>query len=100
MKIIHELIVDCTSITGEACSDNCLTALGHGPDFNLKCEVPTDTIHGSVSIIHNDRPLPHIFMIEVYEEDEAPTSVRESTLARTAVMPTEQDLINKLETLA
>lgn len=108
MKITHEVMIDCTSMTGEACSDLCLAALGHGADFNLIAASRTDTLHGSVSIIHNDSPLPHIFYIEVYEADEAPTAVtshgvtsgRESTLARPAVMPTEQDLINKLETLA
>ena len=108
MNITHEVMVNCTGITIEECSDNCLATLGHGVDFNLKASTATDTLHGSVSITHNDSPLPHIFSIEVYEEDEAPTAVtshgvttgRESTLARPVVMPTEQDLINKLETLA
>ena len=108
MIVTHEVMIDCTSMTGEECSDLCLTALGHGTDFNLKASSLTDTLHGSVSIIHNDSPLPHIFSIEVYETNEAPTAVtshgitmgRQSTLARPAVMPTEQDLINKLETLA
>jgi len=100
MKITHEVMIDCTSMTNEACSDLCLAALGHGADFNIKCTLPTDTLHGSVSIIHNDSPVPHIFSIEVYEDGEAPNGGRESTLARPAVMPTEQDLINKLETLA
>ena len=108
MIVTHKVRIDCTSMTGEECSDLCLTALGHGTDFKLKASSPTDTLHGSVSIIHNDSLLPHIFSIEVYETNEAPTSVtshgitmgRQSTLARPAVMPTEQDLINKLETLA
>ena len=100
MKITHEIMIDCTGITGEECNDNCITSLGHGTDFKLKASSPTDTLHGSVSIIHNDLPLPHVVIVEVYEEDEAPTDLRQSTLARPAVMPTEQDLINKLETLA
>ena len=108
MIVTHKVRIDCTSMTGEECSDLCLTALGHGTDFKLKASSPTDTLHGSVSIIHNDSLLPHIFSIEVYETNEAPTAVtshgitmgRQSTLARPAVMPTEQDLINKLETLA
>ena len=100
MIVTHEVMIDCTSITGEACSDNCISALGHGTDFNLKASSPTDTLHGSVSIIHNDLPLPHLVIVEVYEVDESPTDLRQSTLARPAVMPTEQDLINKLETLA
>ena len=99
MKIIHEVMIDCTSMTGEACSDLCLAALGHGTDFNLKALASTDTLHGSVSIIHNDSPLPHIFSIEVYETDEAPTTGRESTLKRPTVMPTEQGLKDKLETM-
>ena len=108
MIVTHEVMINCTGIAGEECNDNCITSLGHGTDFKLKALLPTDTLHGSVSIIHNDSPLPHIFSIEVYETDEAPTAVtshgittgRQSTLARPAVMPTEQDLINKLETLA
>ena len=108
MIVTHEIMIDCNSITDEACSDLCLSALGQSTDFNLKAELPTDTLHGSVSIIHNDLPLPHVVIVEVYEEDEAPTNLtshgittgRQSTLARPAVMPTEQDLINKLETLA
>tara|TARA_B110000977_G_C10861043_1_gene409781 strand:+ start:425 stop:751 length:327 start_codon:yes stop_codon:yes gene_type:complete len=108
MIVTHEVMINCTGITGEECNDNCITSLGHGTDFNLKAELPTDTLHGSVSIIHNDLPLPHVVIVEVYEEDEAPTNLtshgittgRQSTLARPAVMPTEQDLINKLETLA
>ena len=108
MITTHEVMVDCTNITADACSDLCLAALGHGSDFNLKASSRTDTLHGSVGIIHNDSPLPHIFSIEVYETDEAPTAVtshgitmgRQSTLERPSVMPTEQDLINKLETLA
>ena len=100
MIVTHEIMIDCNSITDEACSDLCLSALGQSTDFNLKAELPTDTLHGSVSIIHNDLPLPHLVIVEVYEADEAPTDLRQSTLARPAVMPTEQDLINKLETLA
>ena len=108
MIFTHEVMINCTGITGEECNDNCITALGHDTDFKLKALSPTDTLHGSVSIIHNDSPLPHIFIVEVYEADEAPTSLtshgittgRQSTLARPAVMHTEQDLINKLETLA
>ena len=108
MVITHEVMIDSSSMTYEQISDSCLEALGHSEDFKLKASSPTDTLHGSVSIIHNDLPLPHVVIVEVYEEDEAPTSLtshgittgRQSTLARPAVMPTEQDLINKLETLA
>ena len=100
MVITHEVMIDSSSMTYEQISDSCLEALGHSEDFKLKASSPTDTLHGSVSIIHNDLPLPHVVIVEVYEEDEAPTDLRQSTLARPAVMPTEQDLINKLETLA
>ena len=100
MKITHEVMIDASSMTYKELIDSCLDALGHSEDFKLKASSPTDTLHGSVSIIHNDLPLPHIFTVEVYEANEAPTDLRQSTLARPTVMPTEQDLINKLETLA
>jgi len=100
MLITHEVMIDSSSMNHEQISDSCLEALGHSEDFKLKASSPTDTLHGSVSIIHNDLPLPHLVIVEVYEVDESPTDLRQSTLARPAVMPTEQDLINKLETLA
>jgi len=100
MVITHEVMIDSSSMNREQISDSCLEALGHSEDFKLKASSPTDTLHGSVSIIHNDLPLPHLVIVEVYEVDESPTDLRQSTLARPAVMPTEQDLINKLETLA
>ena len=99
MKITHEKILDCTSITADACSDKCLEALGHSADFNLKSSSATDILHGSVSIIHNDDPLPHIFSIEVYEVDELPTAERQSTLKRPTVMPTQKGLKSKLDAM-
>ena len=97
MKITHEVMIDCTTITSVECSDKCLEALGHGAEFNLKSSSPTDIVHGAVSILHNDDPLPHIFAIEVYEVDELPTSSRQSTLKRPSVMPNEDAIRAKLD---
>lgn len=107
MHITHEVLIDCSNMTGAECSDACLAALGHGIGFKLKCDTATDTVHGSVSIVHADLPNPHIITIECYEVDEAPTakmkngmkSGRESTLACCAVMPTEKSLKDKLDKL-
>jgi len=104
MHITHELLIDCSSITATECSDKCLEALGHGVDFNLKASTATDTCHGSVSIDHGT---PHIITVECYEHDEAPTAVmshsvmagRQSTLACCESMPTEQEIIDRLNTL-
>ena len=107
MHITHEKVIDCSAITLVECSDLCLTALEHGPDFKLKADAPDDTLHGFVSIVHNVPPIPHEFIVEVYEVDEAPTALmvhgrmegRESTLKRPAVMPAEATLQTRLDTL-
>ena len=100
MRISHDKVIDCSAITAEACSDRCLAALGHKADFALMAETPTSTVHGSVSIVHNDPPEAHIVTVDVYDADEAPTAQmvhgqlegRQSTLKRPDPMPTEQEI--------
>ena len=105
MHITHKLIVDCSNMTYADFADKCLVALGHSPDFKLKADLPTDTVHGSVSIIHYDGYCE--VTVECYHEHEEPTAVmsygtisgRESTLAVATNIPTEAELISRLETL-
>jgi hypothetical protein len=99
MHLEHQRIIDCSAMLASECSDKCLVALEHCSDFALRADVPTDTVHGSVTIVHNAPPIPHEFIVEVYEADEAPTS-RQSTLKRPTVMPTEETLRTRLDTLA
>jgi len=107
MKITHELLIDCSAMTAAECSDACLAALGHGPDFNLKASTPTDTCHGSVTIFHADAPNMHQITIECYDHHEEPTACmshgvmrgRESTLACCENMPTEQVLRGRLNAM-
>tara|TARA_R110002051_G_scaffold121577_1_gene194715 strand:- start:24 stop:311 length:288 start_codon:yes stop_codon:yes gene_type:complete len=95
-------------MTPSECSDACLAALQHGLDFALRADAPTDTVHGTVSIVHNDPPEPHIITVDVYETDEAPTATmlhgelvgRKSTLKRPDPMPTEQTIIDRLEAMS
>lgn len=105
MQVIHEKLLDCTSMTPTECSDACLVALQHGSDFALKANNPTDTVHGTVSIVHNDLPEAHIITVTVYDTDEAPTAQmvhgnlegRQSTLKRPAPMLTEQEIKDRLD---
>jgi len=107
MNTIIEKLIDCSAITAAECSDKILAALGHSVGFNLKAATPDDTVHGWVSITHNDAPLKHVVEIECYEADEAPTAVmvrgelvgRRSTLACCDPMPTEKALRDKIGAL-
>ena len=105
MQVIHEKLFNCTSMTPTECSDACLVALQHGSDFALKADNPTDTVHGNVSIVHNDPPEAHIITVNVYDSDEDPTAQmvhgqlegRQSTLKRPAPMPTEQAIKDRID---
>jgi hypothetical protein len=107
MQVIHEKLIDCTSMTPAECSDACLAALQHGSDFALKANAPTDTVHGTVSIVHNDPPEAHIITVNVYDADEAPTAQmvhgtmqgRQSTLKRPDPMPTEQVIKDRINAI-
>ena len=105
MHITHELLIDCSAITAAEFSDKCLAALGHGPDFKLKADSPTDIVHGSVSIVHYEGYCE--ITVECYDHHEEPTACmshgvmvgRESTLACCANMPTEQVLRDRLNAM-
>jgi len=109
MHIEHEMVMDCSEMTQEACSDICIEALtvGHGSDFKLKADTEDDIVHGFVTIVHNDPPLPHEYTVEIYEVDEPPTAKlvhgelegRLSTFKRPETFPTEQVLKDRLDTL-
>ena len=107
MQIQHEVLLDCSGTTSEACSDACLAVLGHGPDFKLQADTPDDIVHGSVTIAHNDPPVPHEIMVEIYEADELPTVTvvhgrqegRRTTLQRPATIPSAQAIKTSLDTL-
>ena len=107
MHVIHNKVLDCSAMTAAECSDACLVALQHGADFSLRADTPTDTVHGTVSIVHSDPPEPHIITVDVYDVDEAPATKmvhgqvegRQSTLKRPDPMPTEQTIINRLEAM-
>ena len=92
------------------CSDLCLDALQHGPNFKLKGDIgvqPTDEDirHGSVSIKHRMPPDAHEIIIEIYEQDELPDvrlvegvlAGRRTTLKRPTVMPTAGMLQTRLD---
>ena len=98
--------IDCKDIEIGICSENILTALGHSETFRLKAEHPTDSVHGSVTVIHNDLPDEHIIAIELYEQTEQPTAAtihgeivgRQSTLQVCETMPTITEFKKRLKT--
>lgn len=53
MKITHEICITNGANSAECC-DAVLIALGHSSTFKLKADLPTDTVHGAVTIIHCD----------------------------------------------
>jgi hypothetical protein len=97
MQVIHERVIDCSSITPAECSDACLAALQHGADFALRADTSGSTVHGTVIIIHNYPPLAHEITVEVYESDESPIAGRESTIRRPTVMPTDQTIRDRID---
>ena len=108
MNVQYQKVIDCTAIELSVCSDSLLEALGHDTDFNLRADAVDDTLHGSVTILHNDPPTAHEIAVNVYDADEASTAVlvhgawvgRQSTLRRPDPMPTEQAIKDRLDTLA
>jgi len=107
MIVMHNKLINCESKSPLDCSDLILDALGHSVDFSLKTETSTDTVHGSVAILHNDPPELHQITVEVYETDEAPTATsihgmmhgRQSTLKRPDPMPTEQVIKDRINAI-
>ena len=54
MHVKHNICLDCSpERTGEL-SNSILTALGHGPALKLRADLPTDTVHGSVTMAFCD----------------------------------------------
>ena len=99
MIVFHEGLIDCSGITADECSDAILAILEHGPAFKLKADLPTDTVHGSITVDHRSPPDAHKIIVEVYESDEAPVQGRETSLKRPGVMPTVSTLKTRLEKL-
>jgi len=99
MHVVHAIILDCSAIPVIECSDAILVALEHGPAFKLKADLPTDTVHGSITVGHNLPPEAHEITVEIYESDEAPVEGRESSLNRPGVMPTASILRARLDKL-
>jgi hypothetical protein len=106
MFVTHEIGIDCSEITPEACSDSVLTGLEHGSGFKLRADTLTDVVNGSVSIVHNDQPGTHVIEIELYEVRELPTAHwengqlvgRQSTLEPAPNRVSRESLIKRLET--
>lgn len=102
MIVEHEVILSCSSPT--ACSDQFVARLGHGPSFKMKYDRAGDVAHGSVTIAHRQPPLAHQVRVEIYEQDEAPGhgpryGSHDVHVKRPLVIPTEQDIRQRLETL-
>ena len=97
MHILHHKVIDCSSMTPVACSDLLLVKLLHGPTFKLRADMPTDTVHGSVTIAHNTPPNPHEIIVEIYEVDEPPAPNHPSTLKRPAPMTSEDAIRARLD---
>jgi len=105
MIVTHEILIDCSEMTPIACSDDVLQSLRHGPGFSLRAEKPADVVNGSVSIVHNDPPEPHLITVELYEIKELPTAYwengelvgRESTLEPAPNRVSRETLIERLK---
>jgi len=95
MIVAHTRVISCTD-TGQ-CSDDFLTRLGHGAGKKLKADNDTDTVHGSITIVHNQPPAAHDITVEFYDTAESPTSGHDTTLAVTSPMPTEADVHTDLD---
>lgn len=97
MKVVWAGMKDVSGQTAAETQASILTALGHGPAFNLMAAHEADPVHGSVSVF---RQLPHaiVVVVEVYEADDSgPTN---PPYKRPAVMPTEAEVLAKLDAWA
>lgn len=77
-----------------ACSNMLLDQLGHGPTFKLMADHPADAVHGSISILHT--PGDHLIMVDLYDQDEAPTDRRTVRLVAHPNKPTKAELLDRL----
>lgn len=80
MHVYHEEILDCSGLTADECSDRLLDALGHCDALKLKAAHDSDTVHGSVSIVHNSPPLAHAVTLVIYDADEGPNEYHSTFL--------------------
>ena len=96
MHVNHQKIIDCSEMTAAECSDLCLAALQHGPNFKLKADVSDDVLHGGVSIVHNHPPEPHEITVEIYEEEDLPSIGRLSIFQRPDPMPSAEIIKERL----
>ena len=78
------------------CSNALLDQLGHGPTFKLMADHPNDAVHGSLSILHT--PGDHLIIIDLYDQDEAPTDRRTVRLVKHQNQPTKAELLDRLTT--
>lgn len=86
--------MSCAGPTPADCSDAILVKLQHETAFKLRADTPTDTVHGSLTIVHGPT---HEFIVEIYDADESPNSVHSSMFKRPATMPTEATIHTRLD---
>jgi len=92
-------IIDCSGIGSGECTERALTALGNSPEFNLRARSEDATVHGSITIVHDSPPEPHLISVEIYEANvsaEPEDGGRKSTLARPTIFPTERQINDRL----
>lgn len=92
MKHTFNLSISCSDPI--ACSNALLDRLGHGPSLKLMADHPADTVHGSLSIFHT--PGDHLVIVNLYDQDEAPTDRRASRLLALQNKPTKAELLDRL----
>jgi hypothetical protein len=80
------------------CSERILSDLGNGPGFKLRAEHPSDSVHGSISILHLDGN--HILTVELYDIEDPPTESRSTHLLPLVGKPTRQMLAARLNASA
>ena len=102
MQVKLTKMLDCTEIGSGECTERVLTALGNSPELNLTAKSANDTVHGSITIVHNLLPDLHLISVEVYEANlaaEPRDGGRKSTLARPEVFPTKQTIVDSITKL-
>jgi len=99
MNVELKQIIDCSGIGSGVCTEIALNALGNSPEFNLTAKSEDDTVHGSITIVHDLPPELHLISVEIYEENlaaEPQDGGRKTSLARPAVFPTQQEIKDRL----
>lgn len=138
MKTLHSLFIDATGKHRTWVNEQVLLALGHGPDFKLKADTDTDTVHGAVTVEQcnvvslgvdtleffdrhrelasalnvgpwfNEQGIKQVkiignkaigattIVLKVTDTDEMPNANHKTTFKRPAVMPTDQEVQDKI----